>query len=153
MPLRPPTDAGVDDRLPLSESPSRLDELRDRVLHGDEVPAVLTVRVLHVRSGLVERGRQPCARLGEFDFETEDLLHALEVDAFVRQLLNSSKGREVLIGEAPRTTARSLRVQETAALVVAKRLRVNARQLGEHRDHVHRVLLLTLSHWLLLLSK
>ena len=80
-------------RLTLAQTPSRLDELRDRVLHRDQVSAVLAVGLLDVRTGLIERGRESREGVREFGLETKDLLDALEVDAFVGQLLNASKGR------------------------------------------------------------
>ena len=70
-----------------------LDELGDRVLDRDEVTAVLTVRLFDVRAGLVERGGQSSARVREFGFEPEDLLHAFEIDALISQLLNTSERR------------------------------------------------------------
>jgi hypothetical protein len=105
MPDRPPADPGDDGvikfssrrsavfRLTFSKTPSRLDELRDRVLHRDQVSAVLAVRLLDIRTGLIERGRELRARVRELSLQTKDLLDAFEVDAFVGQFLNTSKRR------------------------------------------------------------
>ena len=74
---------------------------RDRVLDRDEVAAVLAMGLFDVRSGLVECRGQSSTSLRELDLESQDLLDALEVDALVGQLLDSSQRRQVRVGESP----------------------------------------------------
>jgi hypothetical protein len=88
--------------------------------------------VFDARASLVKSERVSSTHVGELGFESKDLLHPFEVDALVGQLLNPSQGREVIVGEAPRTPTRSLRVQESTSLVVPQGLGMDPGQLGEH---------------------
>ncbi len=72
--------------------------------------------------------------------------HPFEVQPRRGQLLNVAQALQVLVGEAPAPPARAGRIEQALALVDAQRLRVHPRQLGRHRDHIDRLVRVTVRH-------
>ncbi len=68
--------------------------------------------------------------------QLEDLLDALEVDTLGGELLDEPELFEVLVGVAAGPTGGPVRVEQTAPLVDAQRLGMDAAELGGHRDDV-----------------
>src|SRR4051812_22415929 len=81
-------------------------------------------------------------RLGHVVLELEDLAHADEADTLVRELLDPLEELDVAFGVAAAPALGAGGLDQALALVDPKRLRVDARQLGRHRDDVERPLAL-----------
>jgi hypothetical protein len=125
----------------------------DGLADGDEVAAVLAVDALlgvgDVLPGLAHPRPQPLDLVGgvvERSLELEDALDAGEPDALVGELLDVLQQLDVAVGVAAAAALGALRLDEALALVDPQRLRMNAGQLGRHRDDVERPFVVV--HWL-----
>ena len=82
---------------------------------------------------------QLLAQPGQLGLELQDPPHALEVEPRRRQFLDVTQALEVVVREAPAAPAGPRRIEQALALVDAQRLRMHPGQLGRHRDHVDRL--------------
>ena len=65
-------------------------------------------------------------------------LHARQVEAQVRELLDTTQAFHVALRVAARVLGGALRLYQPAPLIQPQRLRMHAGQLGRHRDHEQR---------------
>src|SRR5674476_310344 len=79
-------------------------------------------------------------------FHGQHALHAGEVEPPLGELLDALQPLYVALRVAARVLGRALRAHQPAPLVQAQRLRVHAGQLGRHRDHEERSVVVLLSH-------
>jgi hypothetical protein len=83
-------------------------------------------------AGHLELGTKPA----DLDLERNHAPHAFQVQPGSGELLDPPQVRDVSLAVTPIAPSGPGRVQESLSLVYAKRLRVDAGQLGGNGDHV-----------------
>src|SRR4051812_35879764 len=86
------------------------DELRTRPVH---VPPDRATMPQHLTLELV----RACSKLLELLLQLDDLLHARDIHAFLRQFLDLSQPLEVPCGVSPRVAHRAFGLEQTPAFV------------------------------------
>ena len=76
----------------------------------------------------------------------EDADHAGKVDALVRKLVDKLQALDIALRVQAGVAARALGIDQALGLVDAQGLRVHARELSGHTDHIQRLVASILGH-------
>src|SRR5450830_1836185 len=147
--------AGVGGRDPRGSGPPAPAAQRHdlRVAHRHHLEAMGALDALNLavhRGGGLLEPRLQALDLGGHGvhllFHGQHALHAGQVEPQLSELLDALQPLHVALRVAARVLGRALRAHQAAPLVQAQRLRVHVGQLGRHRDHEERPVVVLLSH-------
>ena len=78
------------------------------------------------------------AQLTHFGFQCQHMANAFEVHTALHQLCDAMQECNIGLAVATATTLRACWTQQTNPFIISQRLWMHPRQLGRHRNHVHR---------------
>ena len=121
-----------------TEELGRLAEHGDGLTQRYEITTLATLGIGLSVPGFGARRGQLVTQPGVLRLQLHHAANTFEVHPLGRQLRDTTQHLDVGVGVPAVAALRARRVEQAAPLVLAQRLGMHARQLGRHRDHVHR---------------